>query len=336
MPHRSWSSFALSAVIGCGALLAAPPIARAQLASDTVLRGLPGYAPINPLAASRSPLGFETYHRPSGPHWRTSVGLDYGSAIETAARGTSSVLVDAELLRLDLTATRDIGSRFFLLGELPLHGAYAGFLDGFLHWYHGLLGITIPEREARPREAFAYQAALPGGSAMGWSSSNLALGDVRLGGGVRYGRRVLGQTMVALTLPTATGAGGYGRGTVSASVLNTVHVPLGRRWAYGGSLSAGFTPTHGPLTAVQHTTFAAASSGLRYRIWGRQSLFANLFWHSPYYHDTGLPPLDRAELSLDFGWLVATRHGEWKIGMTEDMRPAGPAIDIVFRFGRSW
>jgi hypothetical protein len=287
------------------------------------------------MAASRSSLGFEPYHRPMGSRWRMSLSLDYGSAIEYNLRRTSSVLVDGEFLRLGISATRDLGDRFFVLGEVPVHGAYAGFLDGFLHWYHNLIGIKMPEREARPREAFAYQVQLPDGTTAGWSSSSLALGDVRLGGGVRYGRRVRAQTVLAISLPTATGAAGYGRGTVSVGVLNTVHLPFARRWAYDGSLGAGFTPTYGALSPVQHTAFLSASSGLRYRIWGRQSLYANLFWHSPYYHGTGLPSLDKPELSLDFGWLLATRDGEWRIGMTEDLRPSGPAIDIVFRFGRS-
>jgi hypothetical protein len=42
------------------------------------------------------------------------------------------------------------------------------------------------------------------------------------------------------------------------------------------------------------------------------------------------------ELSLDFGWLLATAGGaEWRLGMTEDLDPSGPAIDLVFRLGAS-
>ena len=81
----------------------------------------------------------------------------------------------------------------------------------------------------------------------------------------------------------------------------------------------------------------AVSSGLRYRLWGNQSLYGNLFYHSPYYHDTTLPALDRRELSLDFGWMLQTRGGgEWRVGMTEDLEPGGPAVDLVFRLGRTF
>jgi hypothetical protein len=106
---------------------------------------------------------------------------------------------------------------------------------------------------------------------------------------------------------------------------------------YEGSFSVGFTPAHGALRQNQREVFASASSGLRARVWGRQSLFANVFYHSPYYHGTTLPSLDRRELSLDFGWILQTRRGgEWRVGMTEDLEPGGPAVDLVFRFGRSF
>jgi hypothetical protein len=89
---------------------------------------------------------------------------------------------------------------------------------------------------------------------------------------------------------------------------------------------------HGVLSPYQRSVFFSASPGLRLRFWGRQALFASIFYHTPYYHGTQLPALDRRELSLDFGWLLATKHGDWKIGMTEDISPSGPAIDLVFRF----
>ena len=96
----------------------------------------------------------------------------------------------------------------------------------------------------------------------------------------------------------------------------------------------GYTPRHGDLTAYQRTTFLSGSSGLRWRFWGRQSIYGNLFVHSPYYHDTTIAALDRRELSLDFGWILATRAGrEWRLGLTEDLEPSGPGIDLVFRLG---
>ncbi|HEX3233622.1 MAG TPA: DUF3187 family protein [Gemmatimonadales bacterium] len=304
--------------------LALPGAGRAQ--------GLPSYAPINPVATSRSGLYFQPYQEPHAGRWTATVALDYASTIEYNELPAASYILDSEVLRLRLRAARDLDRRAFLLLETDLGGAYDGFLDGFLHWYHGLLGIDIPERERRPPNAFLYEIALPGRDTIQRRSSSLFLGDLRAGLGIRLSPKL--QTVVSVTLPTTTGPTGYGRGTLSASLLNSLRLVLDSRVVYEGSLGVGYTPSHGELASVERTVFLAASSGLRYRFWGRQSLYANLFFHSPYYHRTTLPGLDRRVLDLDFGWLLATRRGpEWRIGMTEDPEPGGPAVDLTFRLG---
>ena len=83
--------------------------------------------------------------------------------------------------------------------------------------------------------------------------------------------------------------------------------------------------------------FVGATSGIWMKIWGRQSLYANVFYHSPYYRHTSLPALDRRDLSLDFGWILTERGGrEWRVGLTEDLEPGGPGVDLVLRIGRSF
>jgi len=297
-------------------------------------QGMPPYLPINPVATSRSGLGFEPYRDPA-PGWVVALGVDYASTIEYNQLTRGTYFLDAELLRVAVRASRDLDRRTFLLADADLRGAYNGFLDGFLEWYHGLLGIEIPERERRPKDEFLYAVAPPPGLALRPEPSDLFLGDVRLGLGRRWSPHF--QTVAAVTLPTATGPDGYGRGVVSLGLLNTARFGLGGRLVYEGSLSAGYTARHGGLAPWQRRWMVAGSSGLRLGIWGRQSLYGNLFYHAPYYEDTGLPGLDRREVSFDFGWLLSRGPGaEWRVGMTEDLEPGGPAIDLVFRVGASF
>ncbi|HUF36047.1 MAG TPA: DUF3187 family protein [Gemmatimonadales bacterium] len=308
-------------------LLAPAPAATAQ--------GLPHFAPINPVATSRSGLGFEPYRDPAPGRWVASLGLDYASTIEVNELRAADYLLDSELLRIDLRARRDLGTRTFVLAEAEVRGSYAGFLDGFLEWYHGLLGLDIPERDARPRDDFLYAVAPPGGELLRPEPSDLFLGDARFGVGVRWAPEF--QSVAAVTLPTLTGPQGYGRGVASVSLLNTVRARLTPRLVYEGSLSAGYTARHGRLAPLQRETMVAASSGLRWGFWGRHAIYGNFFYHSPYYEGTTLPALDRRELSFDFGWILATGGtAEWRVGMTEDLEPAGPAIDLVFRLGASF
>ena len=302
------------------------------LPASAAAQGLPAFRPINPVAASRSGLGFESFREPVPGAWRTDLGIEYASTIEYNQTGGASYFLDSELLRIRATASRDLGRRTFLLAEVELLGAYDGVLDGFLEWYHGLLGIEIPERDRRPKNDFLYAADLEGRGAVVRRPGDLFLGDLRLGVGLRLHPRL--QSVVSVTLPTNTGPPGYGRDVISASLLNTLRLPLTPRLLLEAGLAGGYTPATGPLAGAQRELFAAASTGLRWRFWGRQALFGNLLLHSPYYRDTGVPSLDRRELSFDFGLILASDDGrELRVGMVEDLEPAGPAVDLVFRIG---
>lgn len=298
-------------------------------------QGLPDFAPLNPMASSRSGLYYQPYRDPAPGRWVATLGLDYASVIEYNRPTQADYVLDSELLRLTLGLSRDLSASTFVTMTGSMAGAYAGFMDGFLDWYHGALGIRVSERERRPRDRFLYTVTLPDGSSVRRSRGNLFLQDVRVGFGVRFGPKL--QTVLSMTLPTSTGPDGYGRGTPSLGLLNTYRSQLHPDLVYEGSVGLGFTPQHGGLLEEQRQAFLAITSGLRLRVLGQQSLFANLFYHSPYYGGTTLPALDSRELSLDFGWILQSGRGrEWRVGLTEDLEPGGPGVDLILRFGRTF
>ena len=295
--------------------------------------GLPDMLPLNPMAQSRTGLYFQPFLSPASG-WKASVALDHGSAIEYNIGSAGEYLLDAELTSFNLSLRRDLGSRYFVVAGASLGTASPGFMDPFLNWYHDLLGFKMPERDLRPNDRFAYQIALPGGRSItaGWGTR---LNDIRFTGGRRHNRWL--QTVLTTTLPTGGGGDRYARGTVSVSAITTVRTPLSGRLLYEGSIGVGFSPSHGTLADFQNETFVLLTSGLRYRILGRQSLYLNVLRHSPYYEGTGYAALDREDLSLSYGWILSTAGGtEWKIGMVEDLAPTGPAIDAIFQFGVTW
>jgi hypothetical protein len=300
--------------------------------AGAVAQGLPAFAPINPVAAGRTPLSFEPFRSYRPGSWGLSASLSYASTIETNNIPTATYLLDSELLRVRFGVSRDLSPRTFVLADAELLGAYSGFLDGFLDWYHGLLGINIPEREHRPHDQFGYFVDLHNEPPLRGRPDDAFLGDTRLGVGVRVHPAV--QSVAVVTLPTSTGPEGYGRGVVTAGLLNTAHLVVSSRLTGEGSLGLGFAPRHGTLAESQHELLASGSVGARFRLFGRQSLYGNLFYHTPYYHDTALPSLDRYDMALDFGVILGSDPGhEWRIGMTEDLKPSGPAVDLIFQFG---
>lgn len=297
-------------------------------------QALPPYASMNPMVSSRTGLATQPFVEP-GRTWRVTALLDYASPIEYVSSPTVTYLMDAELLRVDMTVTRGIGKHGFLLGQTSFNQANDGFLDGFIDWYHDLFGFPTGARKIRPRNRFGYDLSLAGGLSVSREKPGAYLGDIRLGAGLRHSSHW--QTFVSATLPTNTGPEGFKRGVVSVNAVTTLRSDFGGRFTYEGTLGAGYTPGHGDLREFQHTTFLMVSQGLRARIAGPLHLYSNLIYHSALYRDIGDSELDGRELTIDLGGFFKFRKGpEWILGLTEDLEPSGPAIDVSFRLGARW
>jgi len=306
------------------------------LGASLAAQGLPPYASMNPMVMSRTGLATQPYVAP-GRTWRVTALIDYASAIEYSAppAATAAYLLDAELLRVNLTVTRDLGKKTFLLGESSFNGAYNGFLDGFIDWYHDLFHFPTGARKIRPRNEFGDSLSIAGGPHLVRNRSGAYLGDLRLGAGFRHSSHW--QTVVSATLPTNTGPEGFRRGTFSVNAVTTLRSDFGKRFTYEGTLGAGMTPSHGDLAEFQHSAFLLVSQGLRARVVGPMHLYTNIIYHSALYHDVGTDELDRRELTVDLGGIFKFHRGpEWILGLTEDLEPSGPAIDVSFRLGARW
>lgn len=305
-------------------------------------QGIPPYVPANPMLTSRSPL----YAQPTistDDGWQVRVLMDYSSAIESDRRidpcgiflCENRFLLDAELLDLGFWVTRNLSPNAFVLASVSVRGGYDGVFDGFLDWFHDVTGTSVSARGERPDDTFGFQIDLPD-APFDLERPGTFLGDVRLGGGYRLGAI---QLLGTVTLPTTTtDQFGWGREVVSGSVHATANLVRSDRILLDAGLAVGVTPTTGPLSEFQHSTFVGGLAAMRWRFSGRQALFATLWSQSPNYHDTGFDGLDRAEVTLDFGGLfrIASGWPELQLGLTEDLSPAGPAVDVGAKIGLKW
>jgi hypothetical protein len=258
--------------------------------------------------------------------------------VEIGFRGSladTSYLLDGEVLRVNLSASRDLSPEYFVTGEGWLGGSYNGFLDGFLDWYHDLFGVVYPERENRPKNSFAYFYRDVAGRRTEFEPKGFGIGDLRLGIGRRHTPEL--QSVFSVTVPTGTLGEGFARKVPSFNLLNTYRAAASRRLIFEGSANLGYTPTHGELSRFQNQVFFLGTGGFRWRTIGGLWTFANLFLHTPYYSSTGARQLDKADFTIDFGWMIRGKGGqEFRFGMTEDLWPSGAAIDADFRVGYSW
>src|SRR5918997_420513 len=149
-------------------------------------QGLPVFAPLNPVASSRSGVYFQPLNDQAGRGWSTQVAMDYASLIEYNQLDRADYVLDSEILRVSFGAARNLGERTFVQLNGFVGGSYSGFLDGFLDWYHGTLGIRVSEREQRPQDRFGYSIRLPDGRSVSRSSNAMFLGDLSVAVGFRH------------------------------------------------------------------------------------------------------------------------------------------------------
>lgn len=299
---------------------------------------IPPYVPANPLIESRSALYGQPFIVPR-PGWHLRLVTDYYNAVEVSPGGPGpnprESIFDAEVLQADLWVTHDISPRLFILANAPLRGGYSGFLDGFLIWYHHFTGLSVPARDRLPRDTFQWDFALPD-STVNRPRPGTFVGDVRTGFGVRLGQAEL---ITTVTLPTATlGTDGWTRHVIGTSVALVGDLVRTSRVVVDASASAGFTPTNGPLAKYQRTAFAAGLISSRWRFAGEQAVFASIWAQSSNWKGTGFEAIDDAEVITDFGFLLRLKRAwpELQLGMTEDLLPRGPAMDLSFVIGLRW
>lgn len=295
--------------------------------------GLPTWYPSNILATARTPLYFQPWVAPHAGI-RTTIALDYANIYELAYGAMAGAYVqDLELGTLHFGASRDLTPSTFVTADLPVSTAWKGGLDGFLSWWHGLLGIHLPERELRPEHRFGFDLDLPNGSFSHPPATYL--GDLRLGLGRRLGSG--SQLLGTLTLPTTTNAD-YAKAVPSLGLLLAGETELAPRLRIEGTAGLGYTPRTGTfLRGYQRDVFISMGGGFRWHFAGVTSMFGTFWWSTPYYSNTGIAGLDRPDMTFDFGWIFRTRSGaEWRIGMSEDPLPSGPGVDAVFKASRSW
>lgn len=311
-----------------------PVLALLASAPSLAAQDLPPYVPSNPALTSRSALYAQPIV-PQGRGWRVRTVVDYANAVEvTKSPNGRDYVFDAETLEGDIWVTHDLSPSVFVIGNLAVRGGYAGFLDGFLNWYHDLIGLKVPARNQRTENRFTWKFELPDGQVVNRPRPGTFIGDARLGAGLHFGHS---QLVAALTLPTA-GADGWGRDVVGTSLALTSRLVDNSRFVVEGGATAGWTPTTGALAKYQRSSFVGGQLASRWRFSGRQALFATLWLQSPNWKDTGFTAIDDAEVTLDVGGLIkfGKHWPELQVGITEDLLPRGPAVDAGFKLGVRW
>jgi hypothetical protein len=310
---------------------APPDEQQAAAAAWADFSGQPIFTPMDPLEYERSALFAPPLLLPHGCV-SFSVRFDYASAIQLYNNIPNSVLLDAEIGNLHLAGMLKLSPKVFVLVMGGVQGAYAGFMDRFLNWYHSLFGIYYAARAERPINKFGYFFQ-SGVERETFKPVGLTLLDTRLGVGWMLNEEL--QLLATLVVPTAW-VNGYAAHTFQFGAILTWQHSLWPWLQLQTTLGLGATPRAGGglLEQYQNTLFGSASVGLKARLTQRNFLYGNFFFQSPIYRNTGDPPLDVVDGSLDFGWMYRF-DSNWEIwaGVTENPVANGIALDVVFTLG---
>lgn len=302
--------------------------------ADMKLGQMPSFQSLNPSMVSRSGLMTRPYVLPR-PGWSVLVTTSYANVIEHDFTAESRHLLDAEVARAEVEVRRDVSSRVWVGGAVGALSSFAGRFDGFLDWYHDLIGFPMWERDLRPSNTYADTLVIANRAIRGSSSGGTALSDVRLEGGYRWSPDL--QTVVSLTVPTAPASNLDHRGVVTASVIQTLRGRLGERMVMEFSGGGGYSARTGAMSEMQRRWHAGGSFSTRLRLTGGHALYGIVFYHSAPYFETGLQTKDSGELSTDFGYIFRTRDGrEVRIGMTEDIYRLDHGVDVGLRVSVMW
>src|ERR1019366_3832183 len=299
-------------------------VATVLLQVAAAAQDIPPYVPANPILESRSALYAQPFIS-AGPGMQWRFVTDYYNAVEVSQSPglLRQYIFDAEVLQGDLWAIRDVPRRVFVLADIPIRGGYSGFLDGFLIWYHHLLGLSVPARNQLPQNVFQWSFPLPDSNTQRPEAGTF-IGDLRAGVGIRFGHA---QLVASATLPTGTvSQDGWTRHVVGTSIALTGEVLRNSRIMLDVSASAGYTPTQGVLAKYQLSTFASGLVTGRWRFAGQQAVFSTVWIQSSNWKNTGFDSVDLPEISMDFGFLLRIKHRwpELQLGMTQDLLPKGP------------
>ncbi|MFZ9689623.1 MAG: hypothetical protein ACO3DS_07270 [Phycisphaerales bacterium] len=128
---------------------------------------------------------------------------------------------------------------------------------------------------------------------------------------------------------------GAAHGTIGTSIALTTNLATTDRVVADAGLTVGTAAATGELASYQRTIFVGGMAALRWRFWGRQALYGTLFMQRSPWQGTGFAAWDDPEVTIDFGGVVNLGQGrpELQLGVTEDLLPRGPAVDVGFKVG---
>lgn len=282
-----------------------------------------------------------------------SLRVEHSNVFEFFIDTAHEERIDLEQSRHTFGLSYGLPKNFTLDVEVPLVNTSAGAMDQFLQWWHRTLHVDNAGREFVPNDQFVFHVLdfAKGTTLYEVPQVKYGLGDISLrlrkqfADAPRSGQ--WWQPNLAffaqLEPPTGKRSKGLGNGNLDFGFGLLADRTWGR---FHGLLNVGYfvgapTPT---LAAYQRTEQFNFATGLEYSISHAIAAHAQLSGGTPLLRGLLNSRWDSFPLDLMLGLSgdhPAGAHGErvrWQAGLSEDINPNGPSIDVTLqaRVGYAW
>jgi hypothetical protein len=265
----------------------------------------------------------------------TELWIGYANIFEQDSSATHYLFLDTERLLTAVTVRLGASERLELGARVTLETTGPGLLDGFVHWYHELLGFGQANRDRYPRYGYAQQLGNGGpGLLLDIPRRTMGVDDVQLSAKWRAADALsLGAILRA---PVGTNAIGPERADGALVALLRAG---GGPWYVHGMLGAGVVRASPGLEPVLRAASAFVGVALERSLARSVSGVAQLQLASPLLRGFDHRELDWPASNLVLG--LAGRWGRdwrWDASFQEDVPADTPAIDFTasLRVSRTW
>jgi Protein of unknown function (DUF3187) len=241
-----------------------------------------------------------------------------------------SVQLDMELTELNLRYKKDIPGLCEVGVDVPVMRQTAGFMDGFLDWYHSTFDFPDYGRSTRPKNSFLYEVKRDGVTVVQGNKDAIEIGDVRLSlKKMVYGNDPVVSIKADVELPTGDAPTGYGSGSVDWGVALLVDKTFNDWLRTYTNLGAVFPGKYRGYETIPLKDYYYGGVGLEAAVWRHVSLLGQVFAQTSPFPSMNISKIDDAAILLVLGGRYSSGNQSAELSLTEDLNTTGAPDFIV-------
>lgn len=294
----------------------------------------------NPLYQQFITLPIESAQTLNAHQFETEIQTTHSNVFELEIVGQTQLRFDMEQWRTIFTMGYGITDNLDVKIELPFVNSTAGFLDGFVQWYHNLFGLPNGGREFFPNYEYRFELSQNGTQLFSHSASGFGPADmlVRSKYLLPFDWPVKVALVPTIKIPTGKITSGLSSGNFDLGGHILVEKNL-RRFHFVSQLGGAWISGHDHLDPILKNYFIQFGQSAEWQIADGVSLIAELTGNTPLFKNVSADELSTILLDLNVGFAGSfpLEHPYldelyYQFSFGEDLIGTGPSVDFATLF----